>query len=202
MKITHIKQQVKNPDRVSIFVDGKYSFSLSLDELLREKLKNGEELDEPKLAKLKKASLDGKLRMRAMEWVLSRPRSVREFSDYLRRKKVDPKFSQKLIDEFLQRGYLDEQNFARWLVELRAQNGKSNRAIIAELFSKGITKEVIDDVLLGDITSEAERIKQVISQKAGLSRYRSDPQKLIKYLASRGFSYDLIKESLDVNPID
>jgi hypothetical protein len=33
MKITAIKQQVKNPERVSIFVDGKYEFSLSLDEL-------------------------------------------------------------------------------------------------------------------------------------------------------------------------
>ena len=34
MKITAIKAQVKNPERVSIFVDDKYSFSLSLDELV------------------------------------------------------------------------------------------------------------------------------------------------------------------------
>ena len=39
MRVSSIKQQVKNPQRVSIFVDGKYSFSLSLDELLREKIK-------------------------------------------------------------------------------------------------------------------------------------------------------------------
>jgi hypothetical protein len=33
MKITAIKQQVKNPERVSVFIDEKYEFSLSLDEL-------------------------------------------------------------------------------------------------------------------------------------------------------------------------
>ena len=47
MKITTIKQQVKNPERASIFVDGKYSFSLSLNELVAEKLKIGQEIDDP-----------------------------------------------------------------------------------------------------------------------------------------------------------
>ena len=46
MKITALKQQIKNPERVSIFVDEKYAFSLSLDELVKYKLKNGDELSE------------------------------------------------------------------------------------------------------------------------------------------------------------
>ena len=83
MKLTAIKQQVKNPDRVSIFVDGQYSFSLSLDELLSQKLKTNIEIDEPRLKQLKQVSADGKLRLRAMEWVLNRPRSIREFRDYM-----------------------------------------------------------------------------------------------------------------------
>jgi len=45
MKITAIKQQVKNPERVSVFIDGKYEFSLTLDEVLKEKIKIGLELD-------------------------------------------------------------------------------------------------------------------------------------------------------------
>ncbi len=35
MKITSIKQQVKRADAYSIFLDGKYSFSLSGSELLK-----------------------------------------------------------------------------------------------------------------------------------------------------------------------
>jgi hypothetical protein len=58
MKITAIKQQVKNPERVSIFVDGKYEFSLSLDELVKYKLKNNQELDKADVKKFKKISAD------------------------------------------------------------------------------------------------------------------------------------------------
>jgi regulatory protein len=87
MKITAIKQQVKNPERVSIFVDGKYEFSLSLDELVKYKLKNNQELDKANVKKFKKISADGKLRARALEWLLNRPHSEREFRDYLYRKK-------------------------------------------------------------------------------------------------------------------
>ena len=78
MKITAIKAQVKNPERVSIFVDDKYSFSLSLDELVKYKIKNGAELDKADIKKYKKLSDDGKLRARSLEWLLNRPHSIRE----------------------------------------------------------------------------------------------------------------------------
>ena len=77
MKVTSIKQQIKNPQRVSIFVDGKYSFSLSLDELVTHKLKNDIELSTTDVKKFKKISADGKLRARALEWLLNRPHSIR-----------------------------------------------------------------------------------------------------------------------------
>ena len=41
MKITALKQQIKSADRVSVFVDEKYSFSLSLDDILTHKIKKG-----------------------------------------------------------------------------------------------------------------------------------------------------------------
>src|SRR5687768_12514323 len=100
MKITSIKQQVKNPERVSVFVDEKYAFSLSLDELLKYKIKKDDEIDKAQLKKFKKISDDGKLRGRALEWLLNRPHSIREFKDYLYRKKADPGLSDALIEEF------------------------------------------------------------------------------------------------------
>jgi regulatory protein len=196
MKITGIKQQVKNAERVSVFVDGKYSFSLTLDELLEHKLANGLELDEPRLAKFKKLSADGKLRARALEWVLNRPRSIREFTQYMHRKKAEPELTEKLIAEFTSKGYLDEEKFASWLVELRVSSGKSNRAIAAELASKGIDRELSSSALEGEAGSEKQRLDKLVAQKSKLSRY-ADPQKLMRYLASKGFGYDLIKESLD-----
>src|SRR3990167_2417724 len=106
MKISSIKQQVKNPERVSIFVDDKYSFSLSLDELVGQKLKKDKELGAADVKRLKKLSDDGILRARSLEWLLNRPHSICEFEDYLYRKKADPELSEALIQEFSERNYL------------------------------------------------------------------------------------------------
>ena len=196
MKITAIKQQVKNPERVSIFVDGKYEFSLSLDELVKYKLKNNDELDKADLKKFKKISADGKLRARALEWLLNRPHSEREFRDYLYRKKVEPEQADSLVDEFIERGYLDNMKFALWFTELQARRGKSDRAIKAELFKKGIGRELADETMPESAGDESQRLKAMIDKKRRLSRYKNDPQKLAKYLTAQGFSWQDVKQQL------
>ncbi|MDQ3065051.1 MAG: RecX family transcriptional regulator [bacterium] len=191
MKITSIKQQIKNPERASIFVDGKYSFSLSLNELVAEKLKINQDVDEPELKRLKKLSDDGKLKMRALEWVMSRPRSIREFKNYMYRKKADPDLTDKLILEFSEKNYLNESRFAEWLSDVRQRRGKSDRAIASELASKGIVREIVDEIIKGD--SEHDRLKLLVDKKSKIPRYKADPQKLMQYLARQGFKYDDIK---------
>ena len=196
MKITAIRQQVKNRKRASIFVDGKYSFSLTLDELLKYKLKNNEELSAVDVKKFKKISTDGKLRARALEWLLNRPHSEREFRDYLYRKKAEKEQIENLVDEFSQKGYLDNAKFAVWFAELQGRRGKSDRAIRSELFKKGIKKEIVDQVIEENESDEAQRLETTIAKKSRLIRYKNDPAKLARYLAGQGFGWDLIKDKL------
>jgi regulatory protein len=196
MKITAIKQQVKKPERVSIFVDGKYEFSLSLDELVKYKLRNNDELDKADVKKYKKISEDGKLRARSLEWLLNRPHSEREFRDYLYRKKTEPEQLESLVEEMTGKGYLDNAKFAAWFIELQGRRGKSDRAIRAELFRKGISGEMADGVITENAGGEVARLRRAIEKKRKLSRYKNDPQKLMQYLVGKGFSWQLIKEQL------
>ena len=202
MKITSIKQQVKNPERVSIFVDGKYEFSLSLDELVKYKLKNDQDIDKAELKKFKKISADGKLRARALEWLINRPHSEREFRGYLYKKKIEPERIDSLVDEFTSKAYLDNAKFAAWFTELQSRRGKSDRAIRAELFKKGIAREIADEMLNALEGDETDRIKAMIEKKCRLNRYKNDPQKLIQYLVAQGFNWQLIKEQLAQNQPD
>ena len=197
MKITAIKQQAKNSDRVNVFVDGKYEFSLSLDELLQQKIKNNAEVDKADVKRLKKISADGKLRVRAMKWLLNRPHSTREFWDYLYRKKAEPELIESLIKEFSERGYLDDRKFGQWFIELHKHRGKSDRAVRSEMFKKGLGRELVDELMAAEPDDEVERLRKMIEKKKKLMRYRNDPQKLKQYLAREGFSYDLINEILD-----
>ena len=186
----------KNTERVSIFVDEKYVFSLSLDELVKYKLKNGDEFTTADVKKFKKISDDGKLRARSLEWLLNRPHSEREFRDYLYRKKADPDQINNLVAEFTDRAYLDNVKFAQWFVELQARRNKSDRQIRAELFKKGIGRELVDQVLDSGEGDEEQRLKALIEKKSKLSRYQKDPQKLAQYLVGQGFGWQEVKTAL------
>ena len=194
MKLTQIKQQVKAQDRVSIFLDGKYSFSLTLDQLLNEKLKKGDELDEQKIDELKKLSDEGKLRSRALEWLMGRPHSTREFRDYLYRKKADKDLIEQLVEEFQTKKYLNDEYFAKWFAEGRLRKNKSTRAIRLELMSKGISPVTINSIVTELETGDEDALKALVNKLRTRPRYQ-DEQKLKAYLVSKGFRYDDIKSA-------
>ncbi|CAN5422000.1 RecX family transcriptional regulator [soil metagenome] len=196
MKITSIKQQIKNPERASLFVDGKYSFSLSLNELIAERLKINQDLDDAELKRLIKLSVDGKLKARALEWVMNRPRSLRELKDYLYRKKAEPEQIESLLSQFEARGFISDKAFAEWLIDMRSRGGKSTRAISNELMKKGVSREMIQETLKKDYEQERAMLKTLVDKRRQLSRYKNDEIKLKQYLLRRGFSYDDIKSVL------
>ena len=59
--VSDLKQGLKNPDRVNVFVDGKFLFSLDISQVVDYKLKVGKQISEEELDELKRASEFGKL---------------------------------------------------------------------------------------------------------------------------------------------
>lgn len=196
MRVTAIKAQIKNVERVSIHVDGKYAFSLTQSQLLEHKLFTGKELSETEIEELKRASDYGKLLERVMNYVMIRPRSVREVRDYFWRKKADPDMGQNIIDKLLTRGYLDDAKFAAsWVRARQLTKPVSKRRLNAELQQKGVASDIISQSLNEDAYDESTALREIITKKQKQARYQ-DEQKLMQYLARQGFGYDLIKTTL------
>ena len=195
LTITDIKQAIKNENRVNVFVNNKYSFSLDISQVVDYKIKVGQNISEEKLAEYKKASEFGKLYQRTLEWVLARPRSEREVRDYLRKKifekKLDEKYSDTIIERLVSKGYLDDKKFAEYYLENRfVKKGTSMKRLKMELTKKGVKKEIIEDVLENSERNDVEEIKKIIERK----RKKYDDEKLIQYLCRQGFSFELSRE--------
>ena len=194
-KITNIKQAVKNPERANVFVDGKYEFSLDVTQLLDLKLKVGQEITLAQLSEYKKLSEYGKLYQRTLEWVLARPRSEKETTDYLYKKiyekKLDKDYIGKIIEKLEKKKYLNDEAFAKWYVENRfVKKGISKKRLSLEVAKKGILREIVERVLKDSGRDEKEEILKIIAKK----RARYDDDKLIQYLGRQGFSYELAKD--------
>ena len=93
--ITALTAQVRNADRVSVFIDGTYDFSLDVAQVVDCGVKVGRMLTEAELTELRREGEFGKLYARALEYTLMRPHSAREIRDYLQRKTLPRKYKQR-----------------------------------------------------------------------------------------------------------
>lgn len=197
MKITDIKQQVKRAGRYSIFIDGKYSFSLSENELLNIGLRINQEYTKEEFEKLKQTAVLDKAYMRCLDLLARRARSDWEIRDYLKRKDYDGEVSKKTIERLSTAGYIDDEKFANsWVENRRLLKATSKRKLKMELKQKRIDEQTIDKVLEQDETDERQVLKDLIEKKRGQTRYQ-DEQKLIAYLMRQGFNYQDIKDVLE-----
>lgn len=85
-KVTEIRPAARSENRVNVFVDGGYAFSLDLAQVVELKVKVGMTVSPEQLEEFRRASEYGKLYQRALEWVLIRPRSEQEVREYFRRR--------------------------------------------------------------------------------------------------------------------
>ncbi|HSW66907.1 MAG TPA: RecX family transcriptional regulator [Bacillota bacterium] len=194
MVISAIKQQVKRQNRYSIFVDGKYAFSLSEGGLIDSGLASGQEIDAPRLKELKATAGLDKAYGNALRYVVMRPRSEWELADYFRRKGIDEDAAKQVTDRLRNLNLLDDVAFARaWVANRRLLKSVSKRRLQMELRQKHVPGSVIDQVLAEDETDERDALKALIDKKR--ARY-PDQQKLMQYLARQGFGYDDIKAAL------
>ena len=218
LTITDLKQGVKNPNRVNVFVNSKYAFSLDVAQVVELGVKVGLEISEAKLAELKKASEFGKLYQRTLEWVLMRPRSRKEVRDYLLRRKIKKSSSDALA---LARRY--GERGAPFAPVVAKGSSEDLFDFSEEIISRLVLKGYVDDRKFAEYYVENRFVKKGVSQKRlkmelmkkgidkdiieevilgrndeeeidkiiAKKRDRYDDEKLISYLCRQGFSYQL-----------
>jgi regulatory protein len=198
-KVTDIKQQVKRQGRYSVFIDEKYSFSLSENELMKSGIRIGREFSKVELEDLQNTATMDKAYMRSLDLLSRRARSEWEMRDYLKRKEYEQDIIDKIIVKLNEAGYIDDYKFASsWVENRHLLKSISQRKLWQELKQKHIADEIINEVLAMDETDEQETLKILIEKKRSQTRYQDD-KKLIAYLAGQGFRYDDIKSTMSVD---
>ena len=215
-RLTDIREAVRDQNRVNLYIDGKFFCSLDISQVVDFHLKIGQAIDDELKSQLKRASDFGKLYSRTLEYVFSRPHSIKEVCDYLHRKTLDKPVRVKnrktneyvtqirkgydgsLIKPILSRldehGYLDDEKFARtWLENRNVKKGASLKKLRNELALKGIDSQIIDKVLSENLRDDRDELRKVIARKQ--NKY-DDRQKLIQYLMRQGFNYSDVLEEL------
>ena len=94
--------------------------------------------------------------------------------------------------------YIDDRDYAERYVSIKSDT-LSVCMIKRKLMEKGISREIISEVLEDSDITEADTVRRLIQRKYGdISGYDDEQkQKLIRRLLSRGFGYDSIKKAVE-----
>jgi len=197
MIITKIETQKRN-DRVNIYIDGEFAFGIMAEVQYKYDLSEGMKIDQEYIDKVLIAEEQAKANDQALRFLSYRQRSKKEIIDKLKKKG----FSEDIIENTLV--YLKEYNLINDLEFAKSfANDKINlnkfgpERIKYELYRKGVSPEIIEEVLAED--EEYDRALKLAKKK--LPSYKNDNRdakyrKLGGFLQRKGYSYECISKIL------
>jgi regulatory protein len=191
MIITALKRQVHKRDRVSVFLDDEYAFSLQ--ELTAAQLVVGQELTDDDVRQLQALDEAERGYSNALHYLSYRPRSEEEIKRYLERKGLRSEQIEDILNRLVRANLVDDQEFARLWVENRETfRPRGRRALYAELRQKGVDRQTIE-AAIDDVDEDAGAVKAAesrVRRLAGLDR-ETFHRRLLGFLQRRGFGYDV-----------
>jgi regulatory protein len=193
-KITALKAQKRNHQRVSVYLDGEYAFGLS--RFVAAWLHVGQELSDEKIEELQIQDDQEIAYQKAIRLVGYRMRSESEIKRYLQNQDISPETIEEVSERLKRSGLVDDLRFAQIWVENRNEfRPRSHRMLSIELQRKGIPQEIIsqitDEIPANDVLAYEAANRQV--RKYRHLEWEDFRRKLTSFLARRGFSYETIK---------
>lgn len=145
---------------------------------------------------------DEQARALCLRLLTARARTRAELAGQLAKRGYPEDVSARVLDRLAAVGLVDDADFAdQWVRSRRARTGKGNRALAAELRTKGIDDDIIASALAGnDAGVERSRAEQLVRTKLRretLGDVRDDmkvARRLVGMLARRGYSQTMAYE--------
>jgi regulatory protein len=190
-KITAIKVQKRNSQRVNIYLDGEFAFGLA--RITAAWLYVGQELSEEKVATLKAEDTSEVAYQQALKFISYRQRSEAEVRRNLAGHKHPEDVIQETLEKLRRSGLVDDTRFAQLWVENRSEfRPRSRRALVVELRQHGLDdstiEEAVEEIDDEDLAYQAALKHTLKWQPLEWQTFR---QKLSAFLARRGFGYDI-----------
>ena len=188
MEITKIQALTKQKYR--IFLDGESAFAVYKGELSRYHLEEGAVLPPEVYEELVNRVVKKRATLSAMH-ILERTETTEA---QLRRKLEESEYPKEAVESAIayvtSYGYLDDRRYAEHYIEWKKQ-GKGKARLKMELVQKGISREIIEEVLEStDFGETREMIRQIIlkKRKTDIPMNEKEKQRIYGFLMRKGFS--------------
>ncbi|RPJ49279.1 MAG: RecX family transcriptional regulator [Chloroflexi bacterium] len=192
-EITALKAQKKNPNRISVYLEGEYAFGLA--RIVAAWLRIGQQLSDEEINRLKQQDTQEVAYLKALRFLGYRARSEAEIQRKLSEQGYEENVINAAIQRLMENGFLGDEQFARDWVENRTTfRPRSKRMLALELRQKGVGEEAIQQALAetGDEDNLAYQSAIKYAHRLAGVDWETFRKRLGAYLMRRGFSYGTI----------
>ena len=130
-----------------------------------------------------------------------------EMRDKMKRWEIDETVQNRIIDRLTKERYIDNERYARAFVKDKIRYNKWGRrkvqqALWMKRIDHDIQQRVLDEI---DEKEYLDVLRPLLKQKRKSIKVDSDyemNQKLVRFALSRGFTFDIIRQCLNVDEIE
>jgi regulatory protein len=201
MRITALEPQMNNPDRINLFVDGRFLMGVNTVIVLQMGLRLEQELSPEQLEQLRSEEVEQQAVDRALNYLSYRPRSREEVRRYLRRKEIPPEIIETALARLDRLDFVNDRTFAGFWIESREHfSPRGARALKNELRMKGVERDVVDELVNDEHDEEralrAGRKKAMTLVNTPNIDYVTFRNRLGSFLQRRGFGYQVVAKTV------
>lgn len=198
-KITKIEVQKKNKERVNLFLDEEYAFSLSMELVYKEGLKKNQEVDSKRLELLAEEESIIRCKNSALKTIERSFKTEKEVIEKLKEKGYGDNAINRSIEFLKEYNFINDINYTKAYINDKL-NSFGSQKIKYTLIQKGISKEIVEEAL-ADSNKDNERKTafNLAKKKLDIIRKKENDNykisgKLYRYLISKGYGYDIVNE--------
>ena len=191
--ITSIEPQVKDKNRCSIYIDGRFYCGIRLEVAVKYRLKAGMTVDKAFIDNIQLETEKAQALDKALTHISASPKTRKQIKDFLVKKGYVEVVSDYVLERLDYYGYADDRQYCRTYAE--SVTGKSKKAIEVELLKRGVEKSVIEGELSNLEDDEDEVLTLLKKYLRGKPLSKENIYKGCRYLISKGYDYDTVKSA-------
>ena len=187
MIITSLVRRGKS-ELYKTYLDDEYVCLLEAEVIVKNKLKTGSNIEQDEFLKIREESENLTCRKQVLDYVSKGIKTRKQVFEHFRQKGYLPVSINKAIDMLEGYGYINDKYYAETFAKSK-QNQKGKMYIVSSLKQKGISDDIISEVMQ-DFNTEQDAImniaKKYLKNKVIDAKTK---EKLYRHLISKGFEF-------------
>lgn len=195
MIISHTQGRGK---KIHLFLDEEYQITTDIDFWAEHFFKDGDEISENQWQDLVNQINYKKAIDKCYDLLSRRDHSIKELRTKLLRT-IDPEMAEKAIERMVELGYLDDEKYARKLVQHLAEGRKMSKSFVKqEMFKRGVPNDIISVAMEDyEFDSVSSIIELLLTKYKNKLNAEDGSKKVVAALMRKGFSYLDIRSAFE-----